>query len=134
MKILLMLALLCGLPYCLKAQDPTLGKTKEQIRALIKPNSGIKLSAGESSDTLSMDGGLQTVMYYKNNICYTSKSVMPLKYIDYVTKKMTADSYKKVSDSVWLTSSGKIKVEITVDKNRQQFFVKTSLAGAGNPD
>jgi hypothetical protein len=59
MKILLILLLILAAPSYLKAQDATLGKSKEQIRAMIKPNSGISLLRGEDCDTLTMQGAFR---------------------------------------------------------------------------
>ncbi len=126
MKILLTVILIVIIPLCLKAQGTTLGKTKEQIRAMIDPNNGIKLSKGDSTDTLSMTGGLQMIMYYKDNVCYTSKSVMPLAYRDMIIKKMTDDSYKKVNDNLWINPSHTVKVELVVFKEKNIFTVETS--------
>jgi hypothetical protein len=134
MKILLALTLILITPYCLKAQGTTLGKTKEQIRAMIDPNNGIKLSKGDNADTLSMQGGLQIIMYYKNDICYSSKSVMPLAYKDMVVKKMTADSYKKVKENVWIHPSGTVKVEIVVFKEKNIFTAETSQVDNSAPN
>ena len=126
MKILLVLILIVITPCCLKAQGTTLGKTKEQIRAMIDPNSGIQISKGDNADTLSTKDGLQIIMYYKDNICYTSKSVMPLAYLDMVVKKMTDDSYKKVNENVWINPGGTLKVEIVVFKEKNIFTTETS--------
>jgi len=126
MKILLILAFLLIIPFCLKAQDETLGKSRAEIRALIGPNSPIKLSKGDICDTLTLQAGMQLFMYYKNDTCFKSVSIMPLKYESYVTDKMTKDSFKKISDNVWINASGKVRLEITVDKEKDEFYVETS--------
>lgn len=134
MKILLAFFLLFTLPYTLKAQDPTLGKTKEQIRALIKPNSGIDILRGEDSDTLVLQGGPKTVMYYKNNICYASKSTLPLSMLPVMVDFMKNDAYKKIKENEWVNSSNTVKVEITIMKDTKQLFVETSQIDKGVKD
>ena len=132
-SLIILLLVICLAPCCLKAQDATLGKTKEEIRALIKPNSGITISTGDDCDTLSMQGGLRIYMFYKNNICISSKSIMPLQYMSMVTDKMTNDSYKKISENEWLNPSGTVKVNITILKVSNQFSVETShVSNPGN--
>ena len=126
MKILFFLLLICLVPCCLRAQDSTLGKTKDQIRALIKPYPAIKLAPGDTTDTLTMQGDLKTILFYKNNICYGSESILPLKLMDLATQKMTKDGYKKIKDNVWISPSGAIRVELTVDQKNNQFITETT--------
>lgn len=128
MKILFILLFVLTASFDLKAQDATIGKSKDQIRALIKPNSGINLLQGSDCDTLTMQGGLAIFMYYKNNICYASKSIMPLSYMNMVTEKMTTDSYKKLTEDTWINNSQTVKVKITVLKDKNQFIVDASSA------
>jgi len=99
---------------------------KIEIRNLIKPNGGITLSQGDNSDTLSMQGGLKIIMYYKNDTCYTSEATMPLAYMNMVTQKMNHDSYKKAKENEWISPSGKIKVDITILKSSNQFITLTT--------
>jgi hypothetical protein len=132
MKLLFFLMLICLVPCCLKAQDSTLGKTKEQIRALIKPYPAIKLAPGDDTDTLTMQGDLKTIIFYKNNVCYGSESILPLKLMDMATQKMTKDGYKKIKDNVWISPSGVIKVELTVDEKNKQFITETTRAEGSN--
>ena len=120
--------LICLVPCCLKAQDSTLGKTKDQIRALVKPYPAIKLAPGDNADTLTMQGDLKTIIFYKNNVCYSSESILPLKLMDMVTMKMTKDGYKKIKDNVWISPSGIIRVELTVDQKANQFITETTRA------
>ena len=120
--------LLCLVPCCLKAQDSTLGKTKDQIRALVKPYPAIKLAPGDSTDTLTMQGDLKTIIFYKNNVCYSSESILPLKLMDMATQKMTKDGYKKTKDNVWISPSGVIRVELTVDQKNNVFITETTRA------
>lgn len=126
MKVLILFALLFTIPLYLKAQDATLGKSKEQIRALIKPNGGIILLKGNDCDTLTLQGGLKTFMYYKDDVCYASKSIIPLKYLTMIVEKMTTDSYKKVGENEWVNHSETVKVNITILKTEDQFIVETS--------
>lgn len=128
MKITLFLMLICLAPCCLRAQDSTLGKTKDQIRAMIKPYPAIKLAPGDSADTLTMQGDLKTIVFYKNNVCDSSKSILPLKLMDMVTQKMARDGYKKINDNAWVSPSGVIKVALTVDQKNNQFITETTRA------
>lgn len=133
MKLLLFLTFICLIPFCLKAQDSTLGKTKDQMRAMVKPYPGIKLAPGNNADTLTMQGGLKTIVFYKDNVCYASKTIMPLKLMDMVTQKMTKDGYKKIKDNVWISPSGVIRVEIKVDNSTDEFITNTTRAdGSGS--
>ena len=131
MKILFFLMLICLVPCCLKAQDSTLGKTKDQIRALVKPYPAIKLAPGDNADTLTMQGDLKTIIFYKNNVCYGSESILPLKLMDLATQKMTKDGYKKIKDNVWISPSGVIRVELTIDQKNNQFITETTRADEG---
>ena len=134
MKILFSLMLICLVPCCLKAQDSTLGKTKDQIRAMVKPYPAIKLSPGDNADTLTMQGDLKTIVFYKNNICYGSESILPLKLMDMATQKMTKDGYKKIKDNVWISPSGVIRVELTVDQKNNVFVTETTRADSTGPN
>ena len=126
--------LICLVPCCLKAQDSTLGKTKDQIRAMVKPYPAIKLSPGDNADTLTMQGDLKTIVFYKNNICYGSESILPLKLMDMATQKMTKDGYKKIKDNVWISPSGVIRVELTVDQKNNVFVTETTRADSTGPN
>ena len=134
MKILISLMLICLVPCCIKAQDSTLGKTKDQIRAMVKPYPAIKLSPGDNADTLTMQGDLKTIVFYKNNICYGSESILPLKLMDMATQKMTKDGYKKIKDNVWISPSGVIRVELTVDQKNNVFVTETTRADSTGPN
>jgi len=59
---------------------------------------------------------MQTIFLYKNNLCYSSTSILPLQYMDVMVEKMTTDSYKKIKDNVWVDAKETIKVEITIDQ------------------
>jgi hypothetical protein len=128
MKLLFFLMLICLVPCCLKAQDSTLGKTKDEIRALVKPYPAIKLAPGDNADTITMQGDLKTIIFYKNNVCYSSESILPLKLMDMVTQKMTKDGYKKIKNNVWISPSGVIRVELTVDQKANSFITETTRA------
>jgi len=132
MKNVFFFIIICLIPCCLKAQDSTLGKTKDQIRAMVKPYPAIKLARGEDADTLTMQGDLKTVILYKNNVCYASRSILPLKVLDLVTQKMTKDGYKKVKDNEWISGSGAIKVVLTTDQKTGHFITETTGAGSNN--
>jgi hypothetical protein len=126
--------LICLTPCCLKAQDSTLGKTKDQVRAMVKPYPAIKLAPGDTADTLTMQGDLKTIVFYKNNVCYSSESILPLKLMDMVTQKMTKDGYKKIKANVWVSPSGVIRVELSVDQKTNHFITETTRADAGGSD
>jgi len=128
MKNFLFLILICLAPFCLKAQDSTLGKTKDQIRAMVKPYPAIKLAPGDNADTLTMQGDLKTIVLYKNNICYASRSILPLKVLDMVIQKMTKDGFKKVKENEWISSSGAIKVVFIPDQKPGHFITETTRA------
>lgn len=130
MKILLTLILLVSACCCLKAQDATLGKSRAEIKELIRSNTAIKLTQSNDCDTLSMAGGLKTMMFYKNDICYASKSIMPMTYMNAVTEQMTKSLYKKLNETTWTNQAGTVKVEIMVDKDKNCFIVNTSQAQA----
>ncbi|QKJ31119.1 hypothetical protein HQ865_15600 [Mucilaginibacter mali] len=130
MKALLALVLVVLICHGAKAQEATLGKSRAEIRELIQSNNAIKLTKSTDCDTLSMDGGLKTMMFYKNDVCYASKSVMPMKYMDMVTEQMSKSQYKKLNDTTWTNQAGTVKVEITVDKDKNCFTVNTSQAQA----
>lgn len=132
MKPLFFLILICLVPLCLKAQDSTLGKTKDQIRAMVKPYPAIKLAPGDNADTLTMQGELKTIVFYKNNVCYGSESILPLKLMDMATQKMIKDGYKKIKDNVWISPSGVIKVALTVDQKNNVFITETARADSPN--
>lgn len=130
MKVLLALVLFIFICIGAKAQEATLGKSRTEIRDLVQSNSAIKLSQSSDCDTLSMKGGLKTMMYYKNDVCYASKSIMPIAYMDMVTEQMTKNLYKKLKENTWTNPAGTVKVEITIDKGNNCFTVDTSQAQA----
>jgi len=125
MKKLITLLAIILVPFCLSAQN-TVGKSKQDIRKIIQSNPNFKLLAGKDCDTLDFTQGMQAIFDYKNDICYKSISVMPLKYMSSVTGKMTADSYKKISDNTWIDSNETIKVFISIDKIKNLCFVTTT--------
>lgn len=130
MKLILALALVVFVCCGAMAQEATLGKSRTEVRELAQSNSSIKLAPGTDCDTLTMKGGLKTMMYYKNNTCYASKSIMPLSYMDIVTEQMTKNQYKKLKENTWTNPAGTVKVEIAVDKGNNCFTVDTSQAQA----
>jgi hypothetical protein len=67
-KILAVLALFTA-PLYLSGQNLTLGKTKDEIRDIVRTTPTFKLGTGENSDTLSFQAGMQTIFYYKGNLC-----------------------------------------------------------------
>jgi len=127
-KILILLVLLTA-PVCLLAQDLTVGKTREQVRHIIQSNPAFKLLPGKSCDTAIFQAGMQTVFYYKNNICYSSKSILPVMYINDVIQKMTTDSYTKIKDNVWQDAGKRIEVVVTMDKVNNKCIVVTTKIG-----
>lgn len=112
-------------PICLMAQN-TIGESKEDIRKIIQSNPNFKLLTGDNSDTLVFTQGMQAIFDYKNNICYKSISVMPLKYMSAIVEKMTTDSYKKINDNTWIDNKETLRVTIVVDKIKGVCFVTTT--------
>ena len=126
MKMIFITVVLLALVYYVKAQDHTLGKSKNEIRSMIRPNTGISLLKGSRSDTLTMNGGLQIVMYYKNDTCFTSKSTIPLSLQSLITEKMHT-GYKQVKENTWISPSGLVKVQLTISKEKHQLYIETTL-------
>ena len=104
----------------------TIGESKEEIRKLIQSNPNFKLLQGDNCDTLDFTQGMQAIFLYKDNICYSSTSVLPSKYQNAIMEKMTTDSYKKINDTVWIDPKETIKVKVVVDKNKGLCFVTTT--------
>ena len=125
MKKLLLLLTVILVPFCLRAQN-TIGKSKEEIRKIIQSNPNFKLLAGDNCDTLDFTQGMQAIFIYKNDTCYKSTSVLPLKYMSSIVEKMTTDSYKKINDNIWVDSKETIEVSIIVNKVKDVFFVTTT--------
>lgn len=125
MKAFLTLVIILISICSVKAQDHTLGKTREQIWALIAPNPLITLSKADNTDTLAVRDAGKIIMYYKDNICYSSKSYLSMSIMPMVTDKMNS-SYKKLKENTWLSPGGLVKVEIVVLKDSDQFTVETS--------
>lgn len=125
MKKLIILLIITLSHFCLKAQT-TIGKSKEEIRKIIQSNPNFKLLAGDDRDTLDFTQGMQTIFDYKNNVCYKSISVLPLKYMSSIIEKMTTDSYKKINDNTWVDPKNMIKVSVMVDKTKDVFLVTTT--------
>ncbi|WP_428328865.1 hypothetical protein [Mucilaginibacter sp.] len=96
----------------------TIGESKEEIRKLIQSNPNFKLLPGDNCDTLNFAQGMQAIFLYKNNICYSSTSVLPLKYKNDIIEKMTTDSYKKINDNTWIDNKKTIQVTVSVDKKK----------------
>jgi hypothetical protein len=112
-------------PLYLLAQN-TIGKSKDEIRNIIQSNPNFKLLPGDNCDTLKFAQGMQSVFFYKDNMCYRSTSILPLAYMNDVIEKMTTDSYKKINQNVWVDSKETMKVEIKVDKNKKLCVVETT--------
>ena len=123
MKILVLLALIIIMPAAVMAQRTTLGQSKEEFRATIKPNGGITLLKGQTSDTLTMQGGLQIVMYYRRDTCYRSVSLMPMIFKNLMVNKMTEDGYQKVNDTTWTNRINTVRVVVTDNSDKQHFTV-----------
>jgi hypothetical protein len=115
MKRLFALMVLLGAPLFLFAQDLTVGKTRDQIRDMVRATPAFKLATGESSDTLNFQAGMQTIFYYKDNVCYSSRSRFPLIFKDLIIKKMSDDGYVKVGDNAWTDSKKRVRVVVTED-------------------
>lgn len=105
----------------------TIGESREDIRKLIQSNPNFKLLPGDNCDTLSFTQGMQAIFLYKNNICYSSTSVLPLKYMNAVTEKMSNDSYKRINDNTWIDPKETIKVAVTINKIKSVCFVTTTF-------
>jgi hypothetical protein len=129
MRKILILFILLATPSCLLAQDLTVGKTREQIRHIIQSNRAFKLLPGKSCDTVVFQAGMQTVFYYKGNVCYSSKSILPVMYMNDVIQKMTTDSYIKIKDNVWTDAAKRIQVVVTMDKVNNKCIVVTTKIG-----
>ena len=125
MKKLFILIVLTMSSLGLRAQN-TIGETKEDIRKIIQSNPNFKLLAGDKCDTLVFTQGMQAIFNYKDNICYKSISIIPLKYMPSVIEKMTTDSYKKINDDTWIDPKETIKVMIRVDKIKSVCLVTTT--------
>jgi hypothetical protein len=104
----------------------TIGQSRDYIKKMVQSNPNFKLSSGKNSDTLNFTQGMKAIFLYKDNVCYSSTSVLPLKYESALTEKMTTDSYKKVNDNTWVDSKETIKVVITEDKAKGVCFVTTT--------
>lgn len=113
------------IPFCLKAQN-TIGKSKDEIRNIIKSNPNFKLLTGKDCDTLVFTQGMQTIFDYRDNLCVKSISILPLQYMSALIQKMTTDSYKKTNDNTWVDSSENIRVSIAVDKSKGTCSITTS--------
>ncbi|MEZ2334030.1 hypothetical protein AB6735_00285 [Mucilaginibacter sp. RCC_168] len=124
-KKLLILLTITLAPFFLRAQN-TIGKSREEIRNIIRSNPKFKLLVGDNCDTLVFAQGMQAIFEYKNNLCYKSISVLPLQYMPSIIGKMTTDSYKKINDNTWIDSKETIQVAITIDKKRGVFIVTTT--------
>jgi hypothetical protein len=61
---------------------------------------------------------MQAIFLYKDNICYKSRSILPLQYMTDVVNKMTTDSYKKIKDNIWINLEETIMVEVDKDKDK----------------
>jgi hypothetical protein len=129
MRKILILFLLLAAPVCLLAQDLTIGKTRDQVRHIIQSNPAFKLLPGKSCDTAIFQAGMQTVFYYKDNVCYSSKSILPVMYMNDVIQKMTTDSYTKIKDNIWRDAAKRIEVVVTMDKVNNKCIVVTTKIG-----
>jgi hypothetical protein len=126
MKKILILLLFLYAPMCLPAQALTIGKTRDQIKDMVKATPAFKLHSGESCDTLVFQMGMQTIFYYKDDICYSSKSILPVMFMNDVVQKMTTDSYVKVKDNVWRDAGNRIEVVVTVGNATKTCTVVTT--------
>jgi hypothetical protein len=125
MRKLLILLTISLFPLCLRAQN-TIGDSKEDIRKLIQSNPNFKLLAGNDCDTLVFNQGMLAIFDYKNNTCYKSISVLPLKYMSVIIEKMTTDFYKKIDDNTWIDSKKTLRVKIVVDNIKSVCLVTTT--------
>ncbi len=114
-------------PLLTKAQDQTLGKSREQIRAIVNQSEGIKLLKGSNCDTLVLEGGLKSFIFYKNDTCYTSKSFLPIKYLDIIITKMKTDSYQQIGENTWLNLNRTVSVQIFILKQGDEVMVEALL-------
>ncbi|MBS1530436.1 MAG: hypothetical protein JSU01_09025 [Bacteroidetes bacterium] len=115
MKKLFALLVLLGAPLFLFAQDLTIGKTRDQIGKIIKATPTFQLGAGENTDTLKFQAGMQTIFYYKDGICYRSQSRFPLIFKDMITKHMADDGYVNVGGNVWNDAKKRVRIVLTLD-------------------
>lgn len=123
MKILLLTLFTMLFATAVMAQRTTLGQSKDQFRATIKPNGGITLLKGQTTDTLTMPGGLQIVMYYRRDTCYQSISLMPIIYKNLMINKMTEDGYQKINDTTWKDRTKTVRVVVTDNSDKKYFTV-----------
>ena len=120
---------------CLLAQALTIGKTRDQIRDMVRATPTFKLGTGENSDTLNFQAGMQTIFYYTDNVCNGSRSRFPLIFKDMIIKKMSDDGYVKVGDNVWTDSKKRVRIVITEDKaNNFGFSDASRLDDAAGKD
>lgn len=131
-KAILFFILLSG-PVCLLGQGVSIGKTQEQIRSMVQSNTAFKLKAGENTDTLVFQDVMSTVFFYKDKICNRTVSLMSLKAMDYMVRKMTEDGYTKTAKNIWLSTHKTLRVEISVDEEKSQCTVETTAYNEISP-
>jgi hypothetical protein len=61
---------------------------------------------------------MQAIFLYKDNICYKSRSILPLQYMTDVVNKMTTDSYKKIKDNIWIKTNALWSAPSTINQSK----------------
>jgi hypothetical protein len=92
-----------------------LGNSKAKLRASMQNsfNKDLKVSEGANSDTIYIRQVMKSILYYKNDTCYSFKDIFPYSskksLIDYLKK----ESYKMINENFWVSSDQTERVEIT---------------------
>ena len=110
---------------CLFAQS-TIGKSREELTKITNTNTNIKLLKGVDTDTLNFLGGIQSIYYYKKDICCSSKSTLPSKFEAPMVDNLKTDNYKKLNNNTWVSPAGNIKVVFKEDKTKGIFTILTT--------
>jgi len=100
---------------------------------MVQSNAAFKLKAGENTDTLVFQDEMTTVFFYKDKICNRTVSLMSLKVMDYMVRKMKEDSYTEIAKNIWLSTHKTLRVEITVDEERSRCTVETTVYNEISP-
>jgi hypothetical protein len=119
---LLVFVLILFLPYHLFAQGKIeLGQSKDKIRnfLILNTDKKIKVSNGNNCDTVTVNNGLiQTLIYYKNDMCNSMKVTMHYITINAIKKQLTDNSFTMLKEGVWLNQQGHVRADVTADKSQ----------------
>ena len=100
---------------------------------MVQSNTAFTLKAGENTDTLVFQDVMSTVFFYKDKICNRTVSVVSLKVMDYMVRQMTEDNYTKIAKNIWLSTHRTLRVEMTVDEEKSQCTVETTVYNETSP-